>query len=161
PQRQVGGFEEGLAGSLRIAGYLARPGVAEQQLAAATLLDAGHEREGTLVVASALVEPVALHGTDPGARAVLDGLLDGAAGRGTREVVRRLVRMPAVELAVQTLERFAGRAVQRGAAGGTERVVQALAHERVGEAPAARTLAHLGDETRRERLFERREHLHR
>src|SRR5215468_12609641 len=77
-QRQVGGFEERLAGGLRIAGDLSRPGVAEQQLAAATLLDAGHEREGTLVVASALVEPVALHGADPGARTVLDGLLRGA-----------------------------------------------------------------------------------
>src|SRR5262245_51220368 len=88
---QVGGFEARFAGGLRIAGHLPRPGVTQQQLAAATLLDAGHEREGALVVAGALVEPVALHGADPGARRVLDGFLHGAAGRGAREVMRQLV----------------------------------------------------------------------
>src|SRR6516162_9637454 len=73
PQRQVRGFEERLACGVRITGDLSRPGVAEQQLAAATLLDAGHEREGALVMASALVEPVALHGAAPGAGTVVDG----------------------------------------------------------------------------------------
>ena len=44
-QRQVGGFEERPAGGLGVAGDLPRPGVTEQQLAAAAFLDAGHERE--------------------------------------------------------------------------------------------------------------------
>ena len=161
PQRQVGGFEERLPGGVRVAGDLPRPGVAEQQLAAAALLGAGHQRERAFVVAGALVEPVALDRPDGGARAVLDRLLDGAAGRGAREVMRQLVEVRTVELAVQALERFPDRAVQRGAARRTERLVQDLAHERVGEAPAPRILVHLRHQTRRERLLECREHLHR
>src|SRR5262249_61990476 len=145
PTRQVGGFEERLAGGLRVAGRLPRAGETEQQLAAAAVLDAGHERECAFVVASALVEAVALHRADPGARAVLDGFLHGATGRGACEVMRQLVEVAAVELAVQTLERFPDRTVQRGAAGGTERVVQDLAYERVGEAPAPRIIVHLRD----------------
>jgi len=75
--------------------------------------------------------------------------------------MRQLVEVRTVELAVQALERFPDRAVQRGAARRTERVVQNLAHERVGEAPAPWILVHLRHQTRRERLLERREHLHR
>ncbi len=75
--------------------------------------------------------------------------------------MRQLVEVRTVELAVQALERFPDRAVQHGAARGTEGFVQDLAHERVREAPAPRILAHLRDEARRERLLECREHLHR
>ena len=44
----------------------------------------------------------------------------------------QLVEVRTVELAVQALEPFPDRAVQRGAAGGTERFVQDLAHEARG-----------------------------
>jgi hypothetical protein len=161
PQRQGGGFEERLPRRVRVAGDLPRPGVTEQQLASAALLRAGQECECALVVPGALIEPVATHRADGSTGTVVDRLLDGAAGGGAREVVRQLVEVRTVEVPVQALERLPDRTVQRRAAGRTERLVQDLAHERVREPPAPGIAAHLRDETRRERLLECRQHLHR